>query len=463
MIDDAQRLRADLSAVTANVVTAHAGDSLESLMAASPTPIVTENGAFFDGFTIPSGRSITFGAGAGAAGLAGPALRVRPGTTGQRVGGGIYRTLSTEAVVQVGENTTNQATAADQPTDIVLDGLHVPTFRGKRAYALHAFRITLTRSSCADVFSKDPTADSQGVYIGNAAGEIDITFCDLEAGSEIILSGGDELRTPGLHPRGVRIKNNVVRRRVTLRTNAEFAASGRLKNMIELKDALDVEITDNVCSGNWNDPRVTQGCFAIVLTPALDGAKSTPPKNSGLVGNVLIARNTLVDTGGGIQIIGRHYTAITDPALYGVKIRDNRFRISKAQNGGFGQFMKIGGEPNDIEVSDNLVLQDGSSHVYTYKGDVLDPLTGISRPGGPIGSFSYNGNVAELGLYSFNIDGTPNALVDKIGLNMLKSEFGFNTFKGAARKGPYGGVYLADADFELRDDVRALRAFVTPQ
>lgn len=436
-----------------------AGDSLKAALL-QPFPITTEPGAIFEGtYSIPSDRTIAFGLGSGAHGLTGPALQVEPGTKRVSLLGGRFTSASPEAVLQLGENTTRQARLEDQPEDLTLVGVEIPTHRGKRGIALHAYRVRLDQVRVADVWSAQDY-DSQALYIGNARGAIDVVNCELSAGSEVVLVGGDSVRTPGLNPTGLTFRRNRFTRPLAWMTDAD-STKRRIKNLFELKAGQDVLVEDNLLDGNWNDPRVTQGCYAIVLTPALDGNISSPPKVSGIVTNVHIRGNVIVNTGAGINLIGRHYSAITDPRLDGVYIEANRFLISKREFGGYGQFCKIGGEPGRLAFLDNVILQDGSSHIYAYKGDVLDPLTGIKRKGGAIESLTYKRNIAELGAYDFNLDGIANAPAAVLAANVTAAGFSSNTYRGTGttRLGAvYGGVNLAAAVFEQLEAVLAFRA-----
>lgn len=437
-------------ATSVTIVTA--GQSLQAALD-GPLPVEIEAGARFEGsYRIRTGQRAIFGAGAAVHGETGPALRVDPGTRNVAVTGG-RMTSGAGDVIAIGENSSQQTRVEDAPDGITLTGVVVPEHRSKRAFGIHAANVLLDRCEGLNVWST-AGQDSQAIYIGNAPGPITIRGGRYSAGSEVVLVGGDGTRIPGLNPTGITIEDTQLFRPLSWKTDG---IKRKVKNLLELKAGIDVTVRRSRLQGNWKDGQVG---FAILLTPALDGSATVPPSDSGIVENVLIEDCDVLDVAGGFMMFGRHYSCVTRRPLSGVVVRRNRFRISRAAFGGFGQFLQVAGEPGDLSFQDNTILADGSSFVYAYQGPVLDPDTGLKRPAGQIGSFGWERNlVSGLGSYGFNMLGLANASVAAFAAAANPGETGGNRYNGSARGGWVGttGTFVLGAAFDVLPEIVALR------
>jgi hypothetical protein len=83
--------------------------------------------------------------------------------------------------------------------------------------------------------------------------------------------------------------------------------------------------------------------------------------------------------------------------------------VSRAKFGGRGQLAIIGGEPADVAFENVTFAGDGSSLIYYYGGDVLDPVTRQSRQAGKLGRLSLTGSRCTLGEWGIMLGGHPNA------------------------------------------------------
>jgi hypothetical protein len=398
IIADATALRAHLAPAARQV---RAGESLQAALDAGGV-IQLEAGAAFEGHyvaRVPGTRLL--GQGAALRGSTAPALTIPPGAR-DVVLEDLDASTGHPEVVGVGENTDRQTTADAAPAGIVLRRVRIPTHRGKRAFAIHGWDVALEDCVALDVW--DPTGqDSQAVYIGNAPGDVRILGGRYSAGSEVLLVGGDTTRIPGLIPRTVHVEGAELFRPLSWQTDG---VRRKVKNIVELKSGEYVTIRSNRLAGSWQDG---QDGWAFVLTPTLDGARTSPPRVGGQVREVLIENNDVSDVGSIFQIAGRDYSTITVEALTGIVVRGNRFACSRARFGGFGQLARIGREPGSLVFEGNTFAGDGSSTIYYYRDSCLDPATGASRPAGPIGSLRIVDNTMALGAYGFNLDGTVNA------------------------------------------------------
>lgn len=450
IIEQAQRAKAELLPDVPTTRLVRAGESLQAALDTTAT-IETEPGALFEGsYQVPSDRRLTFGAGSGIRGVTGPALTILPMTANVTVFGGDLQSAASE-VVLIGNN-VNQTRLEDQPSAIRFTATRIPTHRGKRGFGIHGSDVTLKDCEVLDCWSPSGQ-DSQAVYIGNAQGQIVITGGRYSAGSNVILLGGDAVRTPGLVPTDVTVQDAELFRPLSWQTDG---LKRKVKNIFEVKSGRKVALLRSKLSGCWVDG---QGGEAIVLTPALDGSKTTPVSTSGIVENVTIMLCAIRNVGGILNILGRGYQAYTPTPLTRVQLLNNVCLVSRATYGGTGQFAKIGAEPGDLLFEENVILADGSSLIYFYRGSVIE-ADGTVRAGGNLGRLTFVRNISTRGSYGFNLDGVVNAgAAGRLAVTAL--DVSGNTFgpgAGAMVANLPGNTYLTQADFDALPQVVAARA-----
>lgn len=447
IIASAQQAKADLTAVVPTILVVRAGESLQAALD-THLPVEVEAGAIFEGhYTAPSGTRLAFRAGSGAHGKTGPALTLLPGTKDSHVIGGELTSDYAGEVVLIGNN-VDQRTLADQPTNIGFTGTRVPMHRGRRAFGIHAYQVTLQDCEVLDCWSA-AGEDSQAVYVGNAQGAVTLNGGRYQAGSEVFLAGGDAVRTPGLVPDGIVLDGVELSRPLSWQTDG---VKRKVKNLFEVKSGRHVILRNSRLSGCWADGQTGE---AIVLTPALDGAKTTPVSMSGIVEDVLIENNDVRHVGATFNILGRNYSAYTPTPLTGLLARKNVFLASKALYGGTGQFAKIGGEPGTLTFEDNIIVTDGSSLIYFYRGSVIES-DGFVHGAGNLQALAFRANYSTIGAYGINLDGYANAgaggRAAVTALDVSGNTFGGGTLMKANLP---SNTYLTRAAFDALPEVQA--------
>lgn len=315
------------------------------------------------------------------------------------------------AVLRAGENSINQTKIEDCPSNIILENIRIPTHRNRRGFEIHAKDVLIDSCSITDVY--DPSgSDSQAIYLGNTPGNILIKGSDFSAGSEVFLSGGDSYKIPNVTPNKITINDCSFYRPLSWRTDG---IKRKVKNLFEVKNGTSFFISECYFDGSWKDGQ-TGECF--VLTPAIDGAITSPPKQSGTVRDINISDCVVKNVSTVFSILGRHYTSFTPDALT-LNVDGLQFECDNVANGGRGIFALIGGEPDSIKLNRVVGTFNGTSFIYYYGGDVLDPITKLKRPAGKLGELVIKDNTVALPLYGINLMGA------ELGAN-------WNSFVGAA-------------------------------
>jgi hypothetical protein len=143
-----------------------------------------------------------------------------------------------------------------------------------------------------------------------------------------------------------------------------------VKNLLELKNARNVEIDGNVFEHHW--PQAQSG-HALVLTPRNQSGRAP----WSIVENVSFINNVVRHVSGGFNISG---TDDYKPSgrTRGLVIRNNLFTDVGGRWGGPGDFVQIGNGPLDIRIESNTVDHTGrmisvygSKHGTTVEGLVF--------------------------------------------------------------------------------------------
>lgn len=365
--------------------------------------ISLDPGRIFDGnFVVRTSQTTIRGNGAVLAGTSGPALHVLPGVSDVRIE--VLEARSAfDVVVLLGDNDIRtQGTLAQVPRRIVLDRVTVPTHRGKRAFEINAGDVELLNCEVGDTY--DPALrDSQAICILNSPGPVRVSGGSYSAGSEIIMSGGDVMKIPGIHPTDLIFENLLLCRPLSWRTDG---VNRVVKNCFELKDADGVIVRDVVMRGSW---KAGQDGYAIVITPRTGGA----------IRNVLFERVTIRDVGAGLQLAGHNRPGDlpTPWRTTGIVFRDSTIVAHKGTYGGRGLLALLGMSPDSLEFDNVVFVGDGTSVIYN--GD--DQRVGRLR---------MTGSAATTGTYGIMGAGLPNLTDYASWLDQL--EVTGNTFTGAA-------------------------------
>jgi hypothetical protein len=354
------RIQADARAILTElgppVVIIRAGDNLQAALDKGGA-MQLEDGATFTGnfvMHVPGTRVV--GPNARIHGpKGGAALFIPPGAKDVQATIGQATCDHDQAVIQVGENDTTQVAVESVPAAIQLT-ISVPTFRGKRAFAINGANVLLLDCACLDVY--DPAGrDSQGVLILNTPGDVTIRRGKFEAGSENILIGGDRTAIPNLDVTDVLIEDVDLSKPLSWMgtdpaTGAMYARG--VKNNFELKDGVNVILRRAKIDGCWKQG---QAGHSMVITP----------RNGKKIAHVLIEDVTLTNVGQCLNMIG-YDDANPSPQAEGITLRRVN-GTSKAGAFGTGRFAAWSGGPKNVTIEE-CTTESPNQVIYSYKGVV---------------------------------------------------------------------------------------------
>ena len=340
------------------------------------------------------------------------------------------------AIIELG---AARQTRADIPHDLVLDRVYVhgdPDGGQRRGIALNSASTRILNSHIADI--KAAGADTQAIAGWNGPGPFEIENSYLEAAGENIMFGGGDPSIEGLIPAGITIRRNHITRPVAWR-----GERWSVKNLFELKNAVDVIIDGNLFETHWGGG---QPGYAIVLTPRnQDGAA---PWST--VERVQFTNNVVRHVAAGINISGsddRHPSG----TARAITIANNLFLdLDGAAWGGPGDFLQIGRGAVDVTVEHNTVQHTGRM------------LSVYGKP--PIVGLIFRGNVLRHNKYGVMGD---NASPGKLTFEryLQTPVFEGNIIAGGDRsRYPAGNEFIAAEMFDAQfDDAGGFRRRGAPR
>ena len=168
-------------------------------------------------------------------------------------------------LVRIGSG--QERTVAEQPQNITIERsyLHGDSRAGtRRGVAMNGVNNTIVDSYVSDCKAVD--VDSQAIAGWNGAGPYVIRNNYLEASGENIMFGGADPAVDGLIPANIRIEGNHLRKPASWKVSDPSYAGTHwiVKNLLELKNARQVFIDNNILEDNWAD---AQAGYAVVITP----------------------------------------------------------------------------------------------------------------------------------------------------------------------------------------------------
>ena len=331
-------------------------------------------------------------------------------------------------IVQLGDGSSVQRQLSDVPHHLVIDRCYIhgdPASAQKRGVALNSGDTRLVNSWISEV--KQVGQDSQAIAGWNGPGPFTITNNLLSAAGQGFMLGGADPSIPGLVPTGVVFAGNVVTRPLDWR-NSRW----QVKNLLELKNAREVTIEDNVFENNW---RGAQAGNAILFTPRNQDGHSP----WATVEAVTFRRNVVRHVAAALTIVG-HDSPNPSGVLRGLEITDNLFYdVDGRAWGGNGDFALIGDGPEAVVVEHNTVLQTGNI-ISAYGGSASQPT--------PIPGFVFRANLVRHN--AFGVHGNDRG----VGNDTLTAYFPGVVFKdnvvagGSAAVYPAGNYFPSSADFE---------------
>jgi hypothetical protein len=266
----------------------------------------------------------------------------------------------------------------------------------------------LLDSRALDVYS--PAAlDSQAIAVLNTCGPVSVVRGEYVGASENILVGGDTLKIADC-PEG--IVADLTFDGLTLSKPDAWRSDGvkrSNKNLFELKAGKRVTLKNSTLSGSWKDG---QDGWAILITP----------RNGAYIEEVVIDGITVERVGGGVQFLGVNRGTGTPKPTSGVVIRNSKFTISRAENGGRGILALYVGGMLDSTWDNVTATFDGSAIVQAD-----------SRvPQGPFVMRNSRMNTGKLAVQAPGANfGAPAA--GKYADRALTTVFEGNTFSGAPK------------------------------
>jgi hypothetical protein len=324
-------------------------------------------------------------------------------------------------IVMLGDGTRGQVAH-----DLVIDRVYIhgdPDRGQKRAISLNS-AATVIRGSYIDEI-KAVGQDSQAICGWNGPGPFTITNNYLEAAGENLMFGGADPSVPNLVPADITITGNWFAKQTAWR-----GRNWSVKNLIELKNARRVTIARNLFEYNWQDD---QSGYAVLFTVRNQDGNCTWCQ----VDHVSFQQNVVRHTAAGIQILGRDNNHPSEQTQ-SIAIRDNVFfDIDSVRWGGNGYFLAVSGEPRDITIDHNTIVQDHSSGIAFADGT-------------PILGFVFTNNLVKHGTYGI-IGSRHSVGLDSISAYFPGSEITRNVIAGgAAARYPAGNSFPTVEQFETQ-------------
>jgi hypothetical protein len=281
-----------------------------------------------------------------------PALRTAAGARNWRLIGLRFTTTGGGDIISLGDGAQRDRTLV--PSDLILDRVIIKgdaTAGQKRGIALNSAHTHILNSYIAGI--RLAGQESQAIACWNGPGPFVIENNYIEAAAIGLLFGGAVPAIDQLVPSDV-----VVRRNHIVRPLAWRGGPWMVKNLLELKNARNVQIDGNLIENNWEKD---QAGFAVLFTVRASG---TAPWTT--IENVRFENNIVRHSGSAINVLG-YDSSYPSRQLRGLVIRNNLFTdIDQVTWGGTGIFLQIGDEAADVHVEHNTVMHTG--HVVSVYG-----------------------------------------------------------------------------------------------
>jgi len=209
--------------------------------------------------------------------------------------------------------------------------------------------------------------ESHGVIGYDGPGPYVIEDSFIRAASIGIMFGGADPTTPQLVPSNIQIRNNVITKKLEWRGVRNSAnLSYAVKNLVELKNAQDVVIADNLMRYSWVDG---QTAFGLVLSIRNQSGNCTWC----VIQRVQVLRNRITDVGTAVSILARDYTHPSG-VMNNVLFQDNTFEIKQSTYGGRGATFEISRGPVDLVIEGTRVENTTWVHSFLFFDVIEYPL-----------------------------------------------------------------------------------------
>ena len=321
------------------------GGNLQAALDTGGAVVLAEGAAFSlsGGYTFSKSNTLLAGEGGNTVhGTGYPALSV-PVLVDDIAFGRLTPTSTHSVAVLLGRNDDAQLTLDKVPHGIRVQDLTSSGHRGKRVVEVNAAEVTIINADIRDIYSPEGQ-DSQAICILNTPGPVTVEDSYLEAASENILVGGDQMKLPNTRPVGLTF------RRLTLTKPLAWKTAGtpKVKNIFELKDGHDVLVEDCVLSNCWKSG---QDGYGFMLTPTRGGS----------LRNVLIRNCTMSMVGGIVNITGIDTNYPNEPRTQ-ITMRGGSYHTDVSMPGS-GRFCLIGRGPEYFDIEGLEVQHHGSAFI----------------------------------------------------------------------------------------------------
>jgi hypothetical protein len=278
-------------------------------------------------------------------------------------------------LIDLGDGGRDQRELSQVPHDLVLDRLFVhgdPVTGRWRGIGLNSASTTITGSHISDI--KTAGRDVQAIGGWNGPGPFTIANNYLEGSTENVMFGGSDPAIQGLVPSDITITHNTIAKPERWKQER-----WQVKNLLELKNARHVVISDNVLEYNW---AAAQTGFAILFTVRnQDGGCPWCE-----VSDVVFENNLVRHSGAAVQILGSDYTHPSQPS-HSIVIRSNIFADIDSQKwGGGGYAFSMTDGPKDLTIDHNTIVQEHGAGFLQVEGP-------------PVHGFVFTNNIVRQNTY----------------------------------------------------------------
>jgi hypothetical protein len=268
-------------------------------------------------------------------------------------------------------------------SDYIFDGVYVhgdPLLGQKRGITMNGDHGTVIRSHIVDIMRQGQ--DTQAIGSCDSDGPLTIEDNYLEGAAENVMIGGCDPTVVGRIATGIKILGNTITKPLSWK-----GSKWSVKNLIELKNAQDVEIADNDLSNSW---AAGQGGYAIAFT--VRNQDGHCPWCT--VARVNAHGNRIAHVNGFVNILGRD-DKFPSGVMTDVEIADNVVTDLNATDWGTvdnpSRGMLVQGGPINLHVLRNTVTSGGARQPNSFLG--------FDQPQWKLIGFVFSGNTMPQGGY----------------------------------------------------------------
>jgi hypothetical protein len=271
-------------------------------------------------------------------------------------------------IITLGDGSAAQNSIDLVPSGLTLDRLYIhgsPDRGQKRGIALNAGETRIVGCHISDI--KSVGQDSQAIGGWNGPGDYLIENNHLEAAAENIMFGGADPAIRDLTPSKIVIRGNLLTKPLAWREKGS-GPQWQIKNLLELKNARHVVIERNVLEHSWAQ---AQSGYAVLFTVRnQDGGCPWCQ-----VEDVVFRGNIVRDVAAAIQILGTD-SNFPSRQTNTIVVEHNLFDgIDREIWGGDGFLVLLDGNPRDVTINHNTIVQGASGGIIKIARDLTERLT----------------------------------------------------------------------------------------